>query len=325
MTSPMDSLHFQPVPLRSESSVGQPDTSQAIPSAGGHKVEFGLPGFMSEVSKSRLGEIWAILCGVAHDVGVGLYSTAADFDKLPAASLPIRATARPNNEPIDAGELENADLFELQLRSTSGPWSLPGEVEDLRCFASLVESLRIATSGRIPIGIQLPLALAAADLALLLEAEPDYLHVVADGEVSDFQLSRLAAVRREIGHRKVETKVLATLPVRTVDDILKTLALGADLVSLDAFLRDYFDRVLSKRVSSDALTGRLSSLGVMTEDPAETRLASELAGKLSAVKRRLGLVLAECGADSLGDFGPQSLVSTCPRLAELLAVREVTA
>ena len=279
-------------------------TSREIQTPSGRKLQFNAPFFARGLSASQLSTNWPAVCGILRAKGLPMYATVQELQSVPATQVPARIAQRFLGQPFVHDEVTTSDALELVNCTLVGSgWSWPYEISGSRDLKTLVTTLRSATGGEVPIGMNLPLNAKLADMRMSLDSTVDYLTFTHCPECltsSTAQVTSLAAhgivLARKICAQYGRPKIplLLDAPIANIDHVIKLLALGASAINIASIIRNALPAAEPQRFESkltESLLGGLPTVQkVVRELPQVERSLAELIQRLSETLRFAGLL-----------------------------------
>ncbi len=325
----LDQLAFRAGSMvtRPWSTLSLPNTQVSIAIPGRSKsFSVPLPFYFAQTNLRADHADWPELCILFRRLGIPVVGTIADYEKLPAVAIPTRIGRRYAADRLDLNEITTADVFEIVCRSLNSPGQmeskgnssvpmLPLEVDDPKRLRELVRLIRDVSSGDIPVGAAVRLNIADDDLAMLLDSDLDFLSLDAAAEPgvggnawNNWIVIHLVRVRgycRSLG--KPEFPILVDLPFQSIDWLIKTLALGATVVSVDGLVNAALATL--RRAQPDSLSrGLLAGIAEPYAKPSKS-VAAIAEETLNSLVDRLRLQMRLANADSLAQFDRARLIS----------------
>lgn len=322
MGTALDELSIVPGQLATDLSVRSSSsaTQVTIRAANSRReVPLGLPVMVRQMTAKGLGESWTEFCGLLRKYGILVDSPAANFEQLPPAAVPLRLGKRFLDEPFYAAELQTADLLELSTRCRStGNWGWPVEMGDSSRLKGMVAAVREAAGGNTPVGISLPLGVHPNDLDVCIDAELDFLTIVAPGnEIDDFSMWGIAKVRQVCQEKGQDLPLMVDARFLRVLDAVKCLLLGASVVSIDSLLEPFLKADRSEAAKRGQ--GMLSSIGGLPESRKGMTLI-KLENKIREFRDALVQQMQWVGASDLSVFDRRFLRAATENCARLTGV-----
>lgn len=290
------------------------NTSRAIQTPTGRKLQMNAPFFARGLSASQLASNWPVVCGILRAKGLPVYATVDELQAVPAAQVPARIAQRFLGQPFVHNEVTLSDAFELVNchRNGSG-WSWPFEISSGRDLKTLVTTLRAATGGEVPIGMTLPLNAKPGDIRMSLDSSVDYITLTYCSEsltsrsediASQAAIGIVSARKLCAQYGRANVPLLLDAPITNHEHLIKLIALGASAVNIATILRNAIPASEPKRYESmlaENLLGSLPSVHkAVKELPQAERALSELLQKLSETMRFAGLLdISELDRDCL--------------------------
>jgi hypothetical protein len=269
------------------------------------------PFFVRNLGRSQAGGAWSTFCGLLRAQGIPIFSTVAALQDVPGASVPARMGRRFINEPLDAVELQTADVFEVACCDVAGQrWGWTSEVaaNQLRAY---IDAIRQAAGGDTPVGIGLPVNCHETDLRACLEAEVDFISLEsAAASLAVTDIHAVASARRmcrQLGQAALP--LLVSLPLSDPHQALKVLALGASAISLDSLLSGCFPKPPASPTAGVG-SGMLS--GIST-GPRKTVGLPDVERTLERLNQTLQTTLNSIGAKNLNQLNVDCLRSCTQR------------
>jgi hypothetical protein len=231
---------------------------------------FPIPFFFREIKASQLSTHWGVLCALARKHGVAVYSPVEAMESVPAVAVPARLARRFVNEPFNWQELTTADMFELEMRErVFNDWGWSSEIGS-GLLSACVAAIRTASGGDIAVGVSLPLGCTAADFSHCLEADIDFLTLVAtESELHPEHIrgvSRCRQLCQQLG--KADFPLLVCAPLTEHQHLLKLLCLGASAVALDSWLLPLIPKPAATSTDTRGSLGMLSGIPMARTAPA---------------------------------------------------------
>ena len=204
-------------------------------------------------------------------------------------------------------------------------------VEDFRRFADQVREV----TGGIPIGFKLSANHIEEDIQFALDASADY--IILDGRgggtgaaptifrdnISVPTIPALARAKRYLDKKnRQDVTLIITGGIRTPDDFVKALALGADGIALANSALQAIGCVAARMCNTNNCPA-----GVATQK-AELRArlnveqsAQQLSNFLTASTQLMELMARACGHDKLSQFSPYDLTCWKKEMSQLTGIR----
>lgn len=271
--------------------------------------------YLLELASAKFGWRWELLDEVrAFHFKGGQAAKTGIGGHLPGSKVTDRIA---QTRGIEAGE----DAV------SPATFDAPRSVKEFRKFADEVRE----RSGGIPVGFKLSANHIEDDIDFALDAGADY--IILDGRgggtgaapaifrdhISVPTIPALARARRHMDKRcGRDVTLIVTGGLRTPEDFVKAIALGADGVALANSAIQAIGCVAARMCH----TNRCPS-GVATQDPElRKRLkvdegAERLARFFGASVELMSLLARGCGHSTIGDFSPSDLTTFRPDMARL--------
>jgi glutamate synthase domain-containing protein 2/CDGSH-type Zn-finger protein len=204
-------------------------------------------------------------------------------------------------------------------------------VDDFRSFANQVREI----TGGIPIGFKLSANHIEEDIQFALDASADYL--ILDGRgggtgaapkifrdnISIPTIPALARAKRYLDKKnRQDVSLIITGGLRTPEDFVKALALGADGIAISNSALHAIGCVAARMCHTN-----LCPAGVATQDPKlRAKLdidtsAQQLCNFLTAANELMKLMARACGHDQLNQFTSYDLTCWKKDMAQLTGIR----
>ncbi len=300
-------------------------THVSIPLPGGNKDFTSLVPFYSNQSAIRADHAqWPELCAIFRRLGLPVVGSIADFEKLPAAAIPIRIGRRFAQERLDPNEITTADIFEFLCRAavTSGTAAaqakvptLPLEIDRPQRLRSLVSLLRDLSGSDIPIGAAVGLSVCREDIVALIDSGVDFLtlestndHGIGESDYSYWFVSQLSRIRTMcVALDQPRFPLVVECPFSSADWVIKTLALGASIVCIDGIVNAIQAEL---RRHQPAVHGKGLLAGIADAYAAPTKSFIEsVHDALNNLINQLHLQMSLAGCQSLPHFDVSCLAS----------------
>ena len=316
----LSDLHLRSAPMRSftPAAGAAPDTSGVLQTASSKAaVRLPLPLVLNSVDSARAPRRWPKVCELMRKHSVPVYSTASCKHEIPAAAVPVRIAQSSAESHLDSSELMSADVVQVNCwgaESRNLGWPIGVAAEEL---AGYIQSLQVAVGGDAPVGMGFRARACPSDIVLAIQAQADFVSLVSRSPT--ITLPHLVAIRRtreacrEAG--RADMPIIVSLPVQSIDDVAKLLALGASVVALDAMLAAMLPAVTP--AAGAGLGGGLLSSISGDQDPFAESLA-KIEGLLNGCAGGLVDRMRDAGATSLSEFNEECLVSSSDELARSL-------
>lgn len=238
----------------------------------------------------------------------------ANLQKVAAIEIKIGQSAKPGLGGHLPGSKVTPEIAKMRGFPVGEDIISPPAFPDLKTpddLKSLVDQLRERSGGR-PIGVKIAANDIEADLEWIKFAQPDFITIDGRGggtgaapklwkETAGVPtLYALIRTRRYLDDNKMPQQLIVTGGLRTSDEIIKCLALGADAVAL--------------------ATGILTALAAPSDAlAADQKVANYLNVTLSELKT----YARACGVTALRDFNLSHLATTDYNLATHTPIRHV--
>ena len=238
----------------------------------------------------------------------------ANLQKVAAIEIKIGQSAKPGLGGHLPGSKVTPEIAKMRGFPVGEDIISPPAFPDLKTpddLKSLVNQLRDRSGGR-PIGVKIAANDIEADLEWIKFAQPDFITIDGRGggtgaapklwkETAGVPtLYALIRARRYLDDNKMPQQLIVTGGLRTSDEIVKCLALGADAVAL--------------------ATGVLTALAA----PSDTLAADQkVANYLNVTLSELKTYARACGITALRDFNLSHLVTADYNLATHTPIRHV--
>ena len=238
----------------------------------------------------------------------------ANLQKVAAIEIKIGQSAKPGLGGHLPGSKVTPEIAKMRGFPVGEDIISPPAFPDLKTpddLKSLVDQLRDRSGGR-PIGVKIAANDIEADLEWIKFAQPDFITIDGRGggtgaapklwkETAGVPtLYALIRARRYLDDNKMSQQLIVTGGLRTSDEIVKCLALGADAVAL--------------------ATGVLTALAA----PSDTLAADQkVANYLNVTLSELKTYARACGVTALRDFNLSHLATADYNLATHTPIRHV--
>ena len=238
----------------------------------------------------------------------------ANLQKVAAIEIKIGQSAKPGLGGHLPGSKVTPEIAKMRGFPVGEDIVSPPAFPDLKTpddLKSLVDQLRDRSGGR-PIGVKIAANDIEADLEWIKFAQPDFITIDGRGggtgaapklwkETAGVPtLYALIRARRYLDDNKMSQQLIVTGGLRTSDEIVKCLALGADAVAL--------------------ATGVLTALAA----PSDTLAADQkVANYLNVTLSELKTYARACGVTALRDFNLSHLATADYNLATHTPIRHV--
>lgn len=323
----LDDLGFIQAPLwpaqRSRGLAVLPDhpTNWSIPvHEGQREFKSAAPFFVRTLGPQQLHSAWRPFCGLLRTHGIPIFSSVQALDTVPVAAVPARWGIRFNDEAIDANDLKTADAFELGCYDRSQRnWSWPIEVPPPQ-LEPFVFATRMAAGADTPIGIGLPLACHISDVQHSLNANVDFISLIARNPRLDASDLHGLVVCRKLVERSSHPNLplLVTAPIRSIEDALKLLALGATAVCIDDLLSPLITQSLVNVATESVGSGMLAGI---SSPPARKNVdLHAVATALADLQESLQVRMTAVGARTLVELNDTCLRSTSQQCHQVTGV-----
>lgn len=318
----LDELFFANAPMRRAGEASSEITlrHEIAARSGGGLI---LPGPLMLVDCPALEQasVWKNACAVMRQQQVAVFATHEKAPSIEPEAMPIRIAQAFAGEPIDFDDIVTASAIVVncwQRTTRNSRW--PSEA-DARQLGSYLDAIRVASGGSIPVGVGFQVGVCQQDVVSAVEAGVDFLSVVSD--------ERFVSIQHVVALRKIRSAclaaggqdfvVLATLPAMTAEEILKLVAVGASMVSVDAMLAPYVPEITQAGPQSGGLGSALLQALEPKDDPVEIAM-QRVALELGNCTERMVDRMAEIGVNSLAGLTEGNLRTTSSTLSKLLGI-----
>ena len=266
-------------------------------------------------------------------VGAFAVAEAGDLAEIPLNRMPKRVLPIfPNSFP-SAEEFDTADAVEIQfslLRPTEIPVPngyaqqrlLPYDCPTLALFQKKFEAIRNTLTHDVPVGMAMVKGRLEEELPSLLQVKPDFVSLIDARQpriepcIPDGWFAQRA--------RSIATAAgLASLPifiesdVRSGEEIVKLVALGATAVTLDSIYLDVH-RDFRKSLQRDSIPSGLGGLSLPTSTvPPMAKLEQSFVGELQAIQQGIRYSLETLGVSTIQDLRPDCLIALTDEASRL--------
>lgn len=282
------------------------------------KLRIPVPLVVRRLGPAEFSKQWNVFCEELQEASIPIYSSAQEFEKLPATSIPLRFSRLYSNSPLHAAELKSADAVEIVCKdqnTNAWGWSLGSGPEKIPAF---VKSLRLACGGDTPIGIALPTCSSKSDIQVAINSGCDFLTLVGNREsVTAQDLACIVQARQaSCSPNDNALPIIVDLQISHGGDVAKLLALGATIVTIDNLLKPTLPNLEKTEESANSLgVGMLSGIAVpTTSDKIPLRDTSEAIARLVNSNQQL---VTQIGLERLS---PNCLMTVCRDLSEALGI-----
>lgn len=318
----LDELFFHHAPMRRAGEASSEVTLQHEITArsGGGLI---LPGPLMLVNCPALEQssVWMNSCAIMHQQQIAVFAPHEKMAGVQEGSTPMRIAQTFAGEPIDLEDIVTADAIVVncwQRKTRNSRW--PSEA-DARQLGSYLDAIRVASGGSVPVGVGFQVGVCEQDVASAIDAGVDFISVVSD--------ERFVSIQHVVALRKVRAAclraglqdfvVLATLPAVTAEEMLKLVAVGASMVSVDAMLAPYVPAITDVGPRSSGLESALLHALEPQDGPVEIAM-QRVAQELGNCTERLIDRMAEIGVNSLASLTEKNLRTSSTTLSKLLGI-----
>ncbi|MEM8732851.1 MAG: hypothetical protein AAGG44_01420 [Planctomycetota bacterium] len=334
----LESLAYATSSMDGMTAAHEPDVTASISV---HRSErnfsFANPFWIRGMRAEDLGEAWPGFCQTLAEFGCMAAVSVDEMADLPTNAIPARLSIRSSGTSLNATEITTADAVVLSQQDVqSAKWARfaevsPGDEGSKSRLFGFVRAIRIAAGGNTPVGLSLPVGATDSDVVEAAQAECDFLLLEENGSTITSRHGSVKSMAAEtcLGvanvRRVLEANEWPLLPillsaaVQRIGDVVKLLALGANLVSVDGLLREALPEDEEKEAKESA--GRLSSLVAMpAEESSPASRMEPVKACLHDLTQALRAAMNLTGAKTLQEFNASKLVALDSQVAELTGV-----
>ncbi len=279
------------------------------PRGGARPVQAQAPWIVGQTLPQQAGSQWVDLCTRLSQRGLVLDCPAAALEKVPVSSIPRRLFQQRVNTALDMPNLQSADIVEVTCQSASrSVWGWPPEIESSSNLSNWLSAIRRVIGSQTPIGLGLNVGCDDQAIQTAFDAEADFLtlHASSSIELLAETLGRLRAQRTQA---KRNLAIIVRTNSKSIEHLLKILALGASAVTIDGYLSDLWQAA-----------GNSMSSFLGTRIPAATPSGPcPIAERIDSLQQKLIELMASTASNNPNDFG-QSLRALTPRASQIAAL-----
>ncbi len=322
----LDELFFHHAPMR---RAGEATSQVKL----GHRIESGVGGLampspmlLYDCPALRHATVWPRACEAFREAGVAVFGSANQFQSVPAETVPARFAQTFAGEPIKFEDIATADAIQVncwQRKAMNARWPSEAGGEQLGAY---LDAIRIAAGGDVPVGVGFQVGVCETDIATAIDAGAEFVGLFSsDPFVSIQHVVALRRIRTAcIAAEKDNLVVIASLPAVKPDEMLKLLAVGASVVSLDASLTNLATEISAQTKQAD----KQSSLGLGSallnalepQDNPVGKALNRLPQQLADCTEKIVDRMAEIGAVSLSTLTEANLRTSSTTLSRLLGI-----
>ncbi|GAB5404524.1 MAG: hypothetical protein Aurels2KO_27550 [Aureliella sp.] len=322
----LDELFFHHAPMR---RAGEASSQVAL----GHRIEsfkgelllpspmilYDSPALMHEA-------VWARACAAFRGASVPVFASADRFKMVPAEAVPVRFAQTFAGEPLRFDDIATADAIQVncwQRKTNNARW--PSEAGGDQ-IAAYLDAIRIAAGSDVPVGVGFQVGVCDLDIETAIAAGAEFIGVFAgDPFVSIQHVVALRRIRAAcIAAGKSSMIVIASLPAVKPDEMLKLLAVGASVVSIDTSLANLASEISAQTKQVDKQTsGGLGSALLNALEPNDDPVGKSLERlpeQLESCREKMIDRMAEIGATSLSTLTEANLRTSSTTLSKLLGI-----
>lgn len=271
-------------------------------------LQVSAPWTMGGATPEIVGSRWGDLCARLNQRGLILECSAAALEQVPVASIPRRLFRQPINAPLDLENIQSADILEITCHSPiQAAWGWPPEIETSENLVHWISSVRRVAGNQTPLGLGLNAGADEATIQTALDASIDFLTIHSDSNM-ELLVETLTRLRLKIVESKLTLPVIVRNKLKSAEQLIKLLALGAHSVTIDAFLSDIWQ-------TSNATSSMNSFLGARIPTPNVT-VPCPINERLEGLQSKLTEIYNFANATSAGQLH-RSLRALTPLAAQL--------
>ncbi len=270
------------------------------------------PWILGSTGPARASSAWEQLCKRIKSFGLALQCQASDLEKVPIELVPLRIAGQLVEQPFSASEFESADLIEVTLKSARDDrWGWPPELVRDENLSAWISALRLSGGTSTPIGIGFPIGVDAHSVESIVLAGADFISLHAQHCASDeLIVESLIGVRRTLtAVGCVDVPVLLRTAHYQPEHLVKLLALGASMITIDDFLANCWIE------QSEQQSGFLTSV----QKNIATKAGCPISAKIQELNRTLAQSLGTDEHPTIGGMGLR-LRATTRQTAQLTRI-----
>ncbi len=322
----LDELFFHHAPMRRAGEASSAVTLRRSIQCAEGGLTLNKPMVLYDCPSLRLREAWPSVCAALRNADVGVFGTAGSFESVPAESVPLRIAQTFAGEPIEFDDIASADAIQVncwQRKTKNARWPSEAGGDQL---AAYMDAIRIGAGGDVPVGVGFQVGVCAPDVVTALEAGAEFVGVYSDDPFVSIQ--HVVALRRIraacIAAEKASLVVIAALPAAKPDEMLKLLAVGASVISVDSMLSPLASVIAAESSpnagnNSKGLGSALLNALEPQQDPVGVAL-DRLPEQLADCTEKMVDRMAEIGAVSLSTLTESNLRTSSNTLSRLLGI-----
>jgi hypothetical protein len=260
---------------------------------GGRATTLQGPWLVSSTLPTHTGANWQELCGQLNERGLLLECTLASLDKIPVTTVPRRIYSQLVGRSLDFENLHTADVVELKCYSGDNSWGWPPEIEKAEFLCDWLAAVRRVIGVHTPLGLGVCAGVDDAALQLMLALGLDFISIYQQDslELLVDTLARIGRMKQLAESQKIPIVVRGEF--NRTDDLVKLLALGAQLITIDGYLAELWTQ--TRALSGSYLNSHLPSMATNTT-------SSLIEQRLSSLDNSLAKVMTNAGANSLAEL-----------------------
>ncbi len=307
----LDELVFVPGKM-SPLSPSAPLSSASVvfgPRGGARPVQAQAPWIVGQTLPQQAGSQWVDLCTRLSQRGLVLDCPAAALEKVPVSSIPRRLFQQRVNTALDMPNLQSADIVEVTCQSAlQSTWGWPPEIETTSNLSNWLSAIRRVIGSQTPIGLGLNVGCDDQAIQSACDAETDFLtlHASSSIELLAETLGRLRAQRTQATRNLT---IIVRTSSKSIEYLLKILALGASAVTIDGYLSDLW------QASGNSMSSFLGTR-IPTATPSGP---CPIAERIDSLQQKLSELMASTASNNTNDLG-QSLRALTPRASQIAAL-----
>lgn len=321
----LDAVHLKSAPLPSCNATAcvQSNTAAVLSMASGKtSVRLPIPLVLREVSCVSSKRRWPRVCQLMRQHSIPVYATAKSMQEFTADCVPVRLAECFAEQGFEAADVTTADAIQVNCwASGAGRASWPIGVGKQQ-LASYIHSLRIAVGGDAPVGVGFRITACQTDIAAAIDGHADFIGLISN--TAQLSIQHLVAIRRarqaSRAAGRADLPIIVSLPVTAVEDVVKLIALGASVVTIDGIVSAQLAG--ASLSSSQTRGGGLLSSIAGEQDPFTESLVA-LGETLTSCVRGMGEHMQDVGAATLNELDESCLNSSSAELARLLEIESL--